>query len=85
MAPFDDYSTGMVRRPLAARLQQATMAPSFSNVQAGVGMPRRDPGAYTGSLDQQYAQAFGIAPRYVAQNPGAQRLNTLYDSAFGYR
>jgi len=72
---YTDYGAGMPRRK--RRVDAFDSAPTL-------GLARRDTGGYAGTLDQQYNQALGLRPRYVASNAGAQRLNDLYDQSFGY-
>lgn len=68
------------------RRRQPMPTPSATSVSSAFssGLPRRSPQAYTGSLDQQYNQALGTQPRYIASNAGTQRLNRLYDQSLGY-
>lgn len=53
-------------------------------VPLAMGLRRRQPADYAGTLSQRYEQALGTPTRYVSPDVGTQRLNQLYDDALGY-
>lgn len=87
---MDDLSMyyGMVRRPTmldAAPMYPYAQQPMGPTPIGGIARRRAQPvAAYNGSLGQQYDQALGTQPRYISPNLGNQRLNHMYDQAFGY-